>query len=199
MTTDESRPLVSRDGLRRLSTGLIAYGIVGLFVAGLGLGALVWVNGRMQAVGERVETSVDELATTLERTAVALENASATAESFTGTIDRTVEGVSSAADTIASVRSNLETLETVMRAVNILGLTPLGPPAEAVGGIANAHRRPGHAPHRDRRQPGGQPRLARDERRRRWRASPTAPPPWPSGCGRGSSRPHSTTSRRSSA
>ena len=48
------------------------------------------------------------------------------------------EGVSSAADTITSVRTNLETLETVLRAVNILGLTPLGPPAEAVGGIANA-------------------------------------------------------------
>jgi hypothetical protein len=138
MTTDEARPLVSRDGLRRLSTGLIVYGIIGLFVAGLGLGALVWVNGRMQAVGERVETSVEELATTLERTAVALENASTTAESFTGTIDRTVEGVSSAATTIAGVRSNLETLETVMRAVNILGVTPLGPAAEAVGGIADA-------------------------------------------------------------
>ena len=67
-----------------------------------------------------------------------LEDASTTAESFTGTIDRTVEGVSSAADTIVSVRTNLETLESVLRAVNILGLTPLGPPAEAVGGIANA-------------------------------------------------------------
>ncbi len=138
MTTDETRPFVSRGGLHRLSSGLIAYGIVGLLVAGMGLGALVWVNGRMQAVGELVDSSVDELATTLERTALALEDASATAESFTGTIDRTVEGVSSAADTIASVRSNLETLEGVLRAVNILGLTPLGPPAEAVGGIANA-------------------------------------------------------------
>ena len=138
MTTDASPPLVSRDGLRRLSTGLIAYGIIGLFVAGLGLGALAWVNGRMQDLSERVETSVDGLVTALDRTAVALENASTAAESFTGTIDRTVEGVSSAADTIVSVRTNLETLESVLRAVNILGLTPLGPPAEAVGGIANA-------------------------------------------------------------
>ena len=138
MTTDDTRPLVSRDGLQRLSTGLIAYGLIGLLVAGLGLGALVWVNGRLGTLSERVETSVDGLATTLERTAIALDNASETAEGFTDTIDRTVEGVSSAADTIASVRTNLETLESVMRAVNILGLTPLGPPAEAVGGIANA-------------------------------------------------------------
>ena len=138
MTTDTAPPLVSRHGLQRLSTGLIAYGLVGLLVAGLGLGALVWVNGRMQGLSERVETSVEGLVTALDRTAVALEDASTTAESFTGTIDRTVEGVSSAADTIVSVRTNLETLESVLRAVNILGLTPLGPPAEAVGGIANA-------------------------------------------------------------
>ena len=137
MTTD-TRPLVSRDGLQRLGTGLIAYGLIGLLIAGLGLGALAWVNGRIGALSERVETSVDGLATALERTAVALDDASTTAESFTGTIDRTVEGVSSAATTIASVRTNLETLESVLRAVNILGLTPLGPPAEAVGGIAGA-------------------------------------------------------------
>jgi len=137
-TPEDPRPLVSRGGLRRLSTGLIAYGIIGLLVAGLGLGALVWVNGRIASVGDRVATSVDEIATTLERTAVALEDASTTADSFTGTIDRTVEGVSAAADTIAGVRSNLETLATVLNAVNILGLTPLGPAADAVGGIASA-------------------------------------------------------------
>lgn len=137
-TPEDQRPLVSRGGLRRLSTGLIAYGIVGLLVAGLGLGAVAWVNNRMQTVGDRVATSVDGIATTLERTAVALEDASTTADSFTGTIDRTVEGVSSAADTIVGVRSNLQTLATVLDAVNILGLTPLGPAAEAVGGIASA-------------------------------------------------------------
>ena len=138
MTQDDSRPLISRGGLHRLSTGLIAYGLVGLLVAGVGLGALVWVNGRIETLGARVSTSVDAIATTLERTAVTLENASTTADSFTGTIDRTVDGVSSAAGTISSVRSSLETLESGLRAVTILGLTPLGAPAEAVGGIANA-------------------------------------------------------------
>jgi hypothetical protein len=134
----DQRPLVSRGGLRRLSTGLVAYGVIGLLIAALGLAALVWANGRIETVAGRVATSVDEIATTLERTAVALENAATTAESFTGTIDRTVEGVASAADTIKGVRSNLETLESAMRAVDILGLTPLGAPAAAVGGIADA-------------------------------------------------------------
>ena len=134
----EHRPLGLRGGLRRLSTGLIVYGVIGLIVCVIGLGALAWVNSRIDSLAARVETSVDELATILERTAVALDDASATAESFTVTIDKSAEGVNAAADAIAGVRGNLETLEGVLRAVNILGVTPLGPAADAVGGIANA-------------------------------------------------------------
>ena len=127
-----------RAGLGRLGTGLIVYGIVGLLLAAMGIGALVWANSRLDSMADRVSASVDEIATALERTSVALEDASTTADTFTGTIDRTVEGVSSAADTIAGVRSNLQTLETVLRGVDILGISPLGPAASAVGGIANA-------------------------------------------------------------
>jgi hypothetical protein len=135
---DADRPLRLRGGLHRLSTGLIAYGIIGLLVAALGLAALAWVNGRIESIGGRVETSVDTLATTMERTAEALADASTTADTFTVTLERSAEAVSAAADTIRSVRTNLETLENVLRAVNILGLTPLGPAADAVGGIADS-------------------------------------------------------------
>jgi hypothetical protein len=127
-----------RAGLGRLSRGLIAYGVIGLIVAFLGLAALVYVNARVDAAGDRVSAAMDPLATTLERTATALNDASTTAQTFSVTLDRTEEAVSSAADTIIGVRSNLETLRDVLRAVNILGLTPLGPAADAVGGIAGA-------------------------------------------------------------
>ena len=127
-----------RGGLVRLSRGLIAYGIIGLIIAALGLVVLVYVNGRIDTAGERVDETVTELATTLDRTAKTLHDASTTAQSFTVTLDRTTEGVSAAADTIVGVRTNLQNLESTMRAVDILGLTPLGPAADAVGGIANA-------------------------------------------------------------
>lgn len=133
----EPRPPDLRGGLGRLSRGLIAYGIIGLVVAILGLGVLAYVNTRIDAAAERVEASVDQLSTTLDRTAKALHDASTTAQTFTVTLDRTEEAVSAAADTIIGVRTNLETLESVLRAVNILGLTPLGPAADAVGGIAD--------------------------------------------------------------
>ncbi|MDH5244480.1 MAG: hypothetical protein OEX05_11140 [Chloroflexota bacterium] len=127
-----------RTGLGRLSRGLIIYGIVGLIVACLGLAALAFVNSRIDAAAERVEASVDQLATTLDRTATALHDASTTAQTFTVTIDRTEESVSAAADTIIGVRTSLESLEGVLRTVNILGLTPLGPASDAVGTIADA-------------------------------------------------------------
>lgn len=138
MTVAEPHPIGLREGLHRLSTGLIVYGLIGILVAVIGLGALVWANGRIASLSDRVNTSVEQLATTMDRTADVLRDASTTASSFTDTLDRTTEAVSSAAQTIVSVRTNLETLESAMRAVDILGLTPLGAPANAVGGIADA-------------------------------------------------------------
>ena len=132
------RALHLRRGLTQLSRGLIAYGIVGLVVAVLGLGVLAYVNTRIDAAGDRVETSVAQLATTLDRTATALHDASTTAQTFTTTLARTEEAVSAAADTIIGVRTNHETLESVLRAVSIVGVSPLGPAADAVGGIASS-------------------------------------------------------------
>jgi len=74
----------------------------------------------------------------MDRTADVLQDASKTASSFTDTLDRTTEAVASTAQTIVSVRTNLRTLESAMRAVDILGVSPLGAPANAVGGIADA-------------------------------------------------------------
>ena len=127
------RALHLRRGLTQLSRGLNAYGIVGLVVAVLGLGVLAYVNTRIDAAGDRVETSVAQLATTLDRTAKALHDASTTAQTFTTTLARTEEAVSAAADTIIGVRTNLETLESVLRAVSIVGVSPLGPASDAVG------------------------------------------------------------------
>jgi hypothetical protein len=134
----EHRPIGLRAGLARLSTGLIVYGLIGVFVAIVGFGALVWANNRIATLSDRVGTSVEQMATTLDNTAKALQDASSTANGFTQTLDRTSEGVGSAAQTIVGVRTNLQTLESALRAVSILGVNPLNVAANAVGGIASA-------------------------------------------------------------
>ena len=132
----ESRPLGLRGGLRRLSRGLIAYGIVGLVVAAIGFGALVWVNGRISHIRGEAAATVARLATSMELAAYVLHGASTTAQSFSATVDQSAQAVSAAAVTITEVRSGLSALEAQLRSVSILGATPLSSPADAVGRIA---------------------------------------------------------------
>jgi hypothetical protein len=136
VTLDESRALGQGDERHGLSRGLIAYGLVGLVVAAIGFGAMVWVNGRIGQIRDDAEGTVARLATTMELAANVLHGASTTAQSFSTTVDQSAQAVSAAAVTITEVRSELTALEAQLRSVNILGATPLSAPADAVGRIA---------------------------------------------------------------
>ena len=136
VTLDEPRALGLPEERHRLSRGLMAYGIVGLVVAAIGLGAMVWVNGRIGQIRDDAEGTVARLATTMELAANVLHGASTTAQSFSTAVDQSAQAVSAAAVTITEVRSELTALEAQLRSVNILGATPLSAPADAVGRIA---------------------------------------------------------------
>jgi hypothetical protein len=127
-----------RGGLRLLGRGLIAYGIVGLVVAAIGFGALVWVNGRVSILRGDVAATLSQEANTMELAAKVLRDASTTAQSFTVTVDQSSQAVSSAADTITEVHSDLGALEAQLRSVSILGATPLSSSADAVGRIGSS-------------------------------------------------------------
>ena len=68
----EPRPLDLRRGLHQLSRGLVAYGVIGLVVAALAFGALVWVNGRIGGLRTEVTTTIGQIAVTTGDTATAL-------------------------------------------------------------------------------------------------------------------------------
>jgi hypothetical protein len=131
-------PFDLRGGLHRLSRGLVAYGILGLVVAAIGFGALVWVNGRVSNLRAEVETTLGQRATAMELAARVLHDASTTAQSFSATVDQSAQAVSSAAGTITEARSSLSALEAQLRSVSILGATPLSSAADAVGRIATS-------------------------------------------------------------
>jgi hypothetical protein len=135
---DESRPVGGHGGVQRLGRGLIAYGIVGLLVAAIGFGAMVWVNGRISSLRADAQATVARAATTMELTAIVLRGASTTAQSFSGTADQSRQAVSSAAMTIIEVRSDLSALEAQLRSVSFLGATPLSSSADAVARIAES-------------------------------------------------------------
>ena len=88
MKIEESRPLGLRGGLRRVSRGLIAYGIIVLVVTAIGFGALVWANSRVSNLRDEAEATVARLATMTEVAALVLHGASTTATSFSATVDQ---------------------------------------------------------------------------------------------------------------
>jgi hypothetical protein len=131
-----ARPLGLRGGLRRLSAGLIAYGVVGLAVALLGLVALGWSAGRVSGLADKVDVEVTQLAATLDRTANTLHDAGTSAISFAVTLERTPPSVRQSAQTIRNLRPNLRAVESQLASINILGTQPLAGPAQLFGQMA---------------------------------------------------------------
>lgn len=113
-------------GLRRASTGLLIYGVVGLLVAALGLVALAWVGGRVGGLAERTASQVEELALTLESSAQALDDAASTSISFAVTLERTPPTIRQAAQTVGNLQTNLQNVAGQLGAISILGSQPLG-------------------------------------------------------------------------
>ncbi len=135
MSASADRPHSLRSGLRRLSSGLLVYGALGLVIALLGLLALVWVGGRVDALAQRAEVQVDAVIASLDETANLLTVTGATAGSFGGTLNATASTVTQAAETVRSVKPRLTDLENQFRSINILGNQPLSNAADMVAGI----------------------------------------------------------------
>jgi hypothetical protein len=129
-------PLTPRRGLRRLSSGLIAYGVLGLLLAVIGGFALSWVGGRIGGIADRTGAQVDSIVATLDETAIVLSSMGTSATSFSGTLERTPPAVRQTAQTIVNLRSNLTLVQGQLSAINILGARPLANAANLFGQMA---------------------------------------------------------------
>ena len=135
-------PELPRQGIRLrraadfLSRGLIAYGVLGLLVAVVGLGTLIWTGTTVTAFDARMTRESEELGRTLRRAATALEDASTSAESFRTTLDATPPSIRQAAQTVRNLRPRLLGLQAQAGAINILGSQPLGGIGELFGQMA---------------------------------------------------------------
>jgi hypothetical protein len=126
------QPIGLREGLRRLSLGLVAYGTIGIIVALIGLVAFIWSLGRLEGASDRIDGAVQDISTTVHRTADLLTDSAATAGSVGVTLDSTAVTVDKAATTVAALGPTLSELETRFRDFGILGQHPLEPAANAV-------------------------------------------------------------------
>jgi predicted PurR-regulated permease PerM len=126
----------TRRGLGRIASGLIAYGVVGLVVALIGLAVVGTTAGRLGSLGAKLPAEIDRLTVILERTADALDEAGATATSFSGTIDRTGPAVRQSATAVRDIVPQLRSLESQASAISIFGSQPLAPLGQLFGQIA---------------------------------------------------------------
>ncbi len=126
------KPVGLREGLRRLSVGLLAYGTIGVVVAAIGLLAFIWSLGRLGGAADQIDATIRDLATTVHRTADTLTDAAATADSVGVTLDSTAATVSQAATTVGAMGPTLNALEASFRDFGILGQHPLAPAADVV-------------------------------------------------------------------
>ena len=171
-TVTETRPIDLRRGLDRLSRGLIAYGIVALVVAAISFGALIWVNGRIGSLRTEVTTTVGLLATTTADTASTLRDASTTAQTFSDTLGQAANSLPAMSDRIHTLQAGLDSLETTLRSVSILGAIAPGrrrrfgredlgqPRRHRPAAVAHHGRAQGQQ-----RRPGHERRIAREARR----------------------------------
>jgi hypothetical protein len=126
-----------RTGLRRLASGLIVYGAIGLAIAAVGLIALIWLSGRVGGLAERTGNQVTTIVETLDRTSTALSEASSSATSFAGTLARTGPAVRQVAVAIGDLRGNFRTIEDQLGRVQVLGSQPFGNVAGQFGQMAS--------------------------------------------------------------
>jgi hypothetical protein len=126
-----------RSGLRRLGAGLIAYGLVGLAFALIGLVALVSVGGRVGDLADRTSAQVEGVVAALDQTATALTDAGTSATSFAVTLERTPPAVRQTAQTIGNLRANLVAVEDRLARITILGTRPLQDVASLFGQMAS--------------------------------------------------------------
>jgi len=118
-------PAVGPAAARRLARILVAYGIVGLIVAGLSLVGLVIGVARINGFADRFSADVGGISRTLDRTSDVLESAGTTAGSFGTTIDGTTNALGIVGGDIDSIVPRLDSIADQTEAISILGANPL--------------------------------------------------------------------------
>jgi hypothetical protein len=124
-----------RRGSRRLANALIAYGIIGLLVAVIGIAALVGSSRQIGSLGERIVSEAVSLDTIIVSTADVLDDAATTAGTFGPTVEQTSVTVGHAASALRDIGPRLRDMENQANAIQIFGQRPVAPLGQLFGQI----------------------------------------------------------------
>lgn len=122
--------------LARLSRWLVVYGVAGLVVAIVAIGALAVGLSRVASLSDALRDDTNGISETLTRTGDVIDSAASTSGDFGLTIDRTTSALGTVGTDIRDIVPRLRDIETQANAINILGSRPLAPLAGLFGEIA---------------------------------------------------------------
>ena len=116
--TDEATPRPDGSGIspretRRLATGLIAYGSVGIVLSIVSIVAVFWLNGHFDSVAEEVDVQVGQLEQTLGSTRRSLDQVAASADAFGATFETTAAGLAQAEAVVGNLSGFLDDLRNL--------------------------------------------------------------------------------------
>ena len=129
-------PAEWRHGSFRLANALIAYGVVGILVAAIGIAALIGASGRIGSLGERIVSEAVSLDAIVVLTADVLDDAATSVGSFGPTVERTSVTVGSAAGALRDIEPRLRDVEAQANAFEIFGQRPVASLGQLFGQIA---------------------------------------------------------------
>jgi hypothetical protein len=129
---------VSTDSMRRIANALIAYGVAGLILAGIGLAVVLVAGWRLNSVGDRLETQSARVVALLDATATALDDATVTVGDVASTLDSADPMIQRVATALTTTVTSLRGLEDAASSVSILGGNPLGGLADRFGQVADS-------------------------------------------------------------
>ncbi len=110
---------------RAISRVALIYGVIGVVLAVLTLGAAFWASGRFQDTSQRMAARAVRIEGVLNSSALALETAATAIGSAGATIDSTAAAIDSAATSINAAATSLSKVADSAAGVSILGQQPL--------------------------------------------------------------------------
>ena len=126
----------ARRQLRQLWTGLVVYGVVGIGLTVVLLGAVGLITGRLDDLSDRLSTRLDTISQTVAKTAITLDRAGETSQGFATTLDQAVPTLGQVDTSLGEVVITLKDLETTTANLTVFGQRPFAALSERFGRIA---------------------------------------------------------------
>ena len=122
--------------LKTLSNGLVVYGVIGIVLTIVLLGATATIGSRLESLSTRLTDRLETISATIDKTATTLETAGSTSGSFSSTIQQGATTIGQVNATLGEVVTAVHEIQAAASTLSILGQNPLASLSARFGTVA---------------------------------------------------------------